>query len=163
MRPCLTCGSCASGQEFAFSFLQIPPRDGHPCCSARSSCHQGLQGTYTLKSLPGQLSPHGCQRQSLALRAMPGARRVGGDVATPTPRRPGLAGLPHPVPHETGSLAGAYRWMILAFGRGYRLSKAFRRPQRNRPSRSRRDSHFFQIRTTCLAYHFSRRLLPVMP
>ena len=56
---CLTCDSCASGQNFAFSFLQIPPHDGHPCCSARSSCHQGLQGTCTLKSLPGRLSPSG--------------------------------------------------------------------------------------------------------
>ena len=38
----LVCGSCSSGQEFAFHFLQIPPRGGHPCGSARSSCHQGL-------------------------------------------------------------------------------------------------------------------------
>ncbi len=61
---CLTCDSCTSGQKFAYSFLQIPPRGGHPCCSARSSCHQGLQGTFTLTSLPGRLSPSGCQRQS---------------------------------------------------------------------------------------------------
>ncbi len=27
----LECDSCASGREFAFSFLQIPPHDGHPC------------------------------------------------------------------------------------------------------------------------------------
>ncbi|MBS8232585.1 hypothetical protein DYI41_16815 [Marinobacter salarius] len=26
-----SCGSCSSGQCFACSFLQIPPRDGHPC------------------------------------------------------------------------------------------------------------------------------------
>ena len=32
--PSLICGSCSSGQGFAYSFLQIPPRDGHPCCSA---------------------------------------------------------------------------------------------------------------------------------
>ena len=32
--PSLICGSCTSGQGFAYSFLQIPPRDGHPCCSA---------------------------------------------------------------------------------------------------------------------------------
>ncbi len=38
----LVCGSCSSGQEFAFRFLQIPRRHGHPCGSARSSCHQGL-------------------------------------------------------------------------------------------------------------------------
>ncbi len=47
----LVCGSCSSGQEFAFVHapalvaltLQIPPHDGHPCGSARSSCHQGLR------------------------------------------------------------------------------------------------------------------------
>ena len=32
--PSLLCGSCPSGQRFAYSFFQIPPRDGHPCCSA---------------------------------------------------------------------------------------------------------------------------------
>ena len=32
--PSLICDSCTSGQGFAYSFLQIPPRDGHPCCSA---------------------------------------------------------------------------------------------------------------------------------
>jgi hypothetical protein len=53
---CLICASCASVRGFAFSFLQTPPRGGHPCCSARSSCHQGLQGTCTPKSLPGLLS-----------------------------------------------------------------------------------------------------------
>jgi len=29
--------SCASDQRFAFSFLRIPPRGGHPCCSANTS------------------------------------------------------------------------------------------------------------------------------
>ncbi len=32
--PSLICGSYPSDQGFAYSFLQIPPRDGHPCCSA---------------------------------------------------------------------------------------------------------------------------------
>ncbi len=31
--------------------------------------------------------------------------RVGGDVAIPTPHRPGRAGFPHPVLHERASLA----------------------------------------------------------
>ena len=30
-RGCLLCGSCSSGQRFVSGFLQIPPRDGHPC------------------------------------------------------------------------------------------------------------------------------------
>ena len=29
--------SCSSGQRFAYSFLQIPPRGGHPCRSANTS------------------------------------------------------------------------------------------------------------------------------
>ena len=32
--PSLICSSCPSGQWFAYSFFQIPPRGGHPCCSA---------------------------------------------------------------------------------------------------------------------------------
>ena len=32
--PSLICDSCPSDQGFAYSFLQIPPRNGHPCCSA---------------------------------------------------------------------------------------------------------------------------------
>ena len=33
-QPSLLCDFCPSDQRFAYSFLQIPPRDGHPCCSA---------------------------------------------------------------------------------------------------------------------------------
>src|SRR5439155_16277480 len=33
----LICVSCSSGQRFACGFLQIPPRDGHPCRPANSS------------------------------------------------------------------------------------------------------------------------------
>ena len=28
---CLLCDFCSSGRNFASGFLQIPPRDGHPC------------------------------------------------------------------------------------------------------------------------------------
>jgi len=45
---CLVCAFCSSDQRFAYSFLQIPPRDGHPCCSASSSLCRvciGLQPT----------------------------------------------------------------------------------------------------------------------
>jgi hypothetical protein len=38
---CLICGSCSSGRGFACGFLQIPPRDGHPCRPANGSHHQG--------------------------------------------------------------------------------------------------------------------------
>ena len=33
-QPSLLCDFCPSDQRFAYSFLQIPPHDGHPCCSA---------------------------------------------------------------------------------------------------------------------------------
>ena len=36
-RDRLLCDSCSSGQRFAFGFLQIPPRSGHPCRSANCS------------------------------------------------------------------------------------------------------------------------------
>ena len=32
--PSLICDFCPSDQGFAYNFLQIPPHDGHPCCSA---------------------------------------------------------------------------------------------------------------------------------
>jgi hypothetical protein len=30
-RYCFICGFCSSVRDFASSFLQIPPHDGHPC------------------------------------------------------------------------------------------------------------------------------------
>src|SRR5664279_817419 len=51
----LVCGFCSSDQRFAIGFLQIPPRDGHPCRSASSSpCRAciGLQPTSQC-ALPG--------------------------------------------------------------------------------------------------------------
>jgi hypothetical protein len=33
----LICDFCSSDQRFACGFLQIPPRDGHPCRSANDS------------------------------------------------------------------------------------------------------------------------------
>ena len=32
--PSLICDFCPSDRRFAYSFLQIPPHDRHPCCSA---------------------------------------------------------------------------------------------------------------------------------
>ena len=68
----LLCGSCSSGQCYAFGFLQIPPRDGHPCRSAnRSPCRadSGLAppshpatttctGTAPVKALRAMASPY---------------------------------------------------------------------------------------------------------
>ena len=44
---CLTCASCSSGRDFAYTFLQTPPRGGSPWCSASGSRHQGPQRTFT--------------------------------------------------------------------------------------------------------------------
>ncbi len=74
--------------------------------------------------------------------------RVGGDVAAPTPHRPGRADFPHPVPHGRASLGTVYCRMILVGGRGWRRSSSRRRSQRKFPCRPLRDSHFFQIRST---------------
>ena len=89
----LVCGSCSSGQCFAFGFLQIPSLDGHPCRSAnRSPCRvdRGLAPpSHPVTTTVTETAP------VKALRAMPGDR-VGGGV---TP-----AVLPH---HRTyGSVYG---------------------------------------------------------
>ena len=67
----LVCDSCTSGQCFAFSFLQIPPRSGHPCRSAnRSPCRVGRR--LSPPSRPATTTVTGTAPVK-ALRAMPGA------------------------------------------------------------------------------------------
>ena len=41
------CGFCSSDQRFAIGFLQIPPRDGHPCLWLDTSRYQGMLGNCT--------------------------------------------------------------------------------------------------------------------
>ena len=67
----LVCDFCSSGQCFAFSFLQIPPRDGHPCRSAnRSPCR--ADSGLSPPSHPVTTTVTGTAPVK-ALRAMPGA------------------------------------------------------------------------------------------
>jgi hypothetical protein len=67
----LICDFCSSSQCFAFSFLQIPSRDGHPCRSAnRSPCRadSGLSPpSHPATTTVTETAP------VKALRAMPGA------------------------------------------------------------------------------------------
>jgi len=79
------------------------------------------------------------------LRAIP--CRVGEDVATLTPHRPGRADFPHPVLHERGSLTAAYPWRILTEGSGWRARSALKRAHGTPPPRCRRDNHLRQTRT----------------
>ncbi len=56
--------SCSSGQRFAYSFLQIPPRDGHPCRSANTSPCRVCRGLSppsecALPGAPKRKRPHG--------------------------------------------------------------------------------------------------------
>jgi hypothetical protein len=60
----LVCGSCSSGRSFACSFLPASPHEATVAVQLGVPGTQGPQGTLTPKSLPAQLSPCGCQRQS---------------------------------------------------------------------------------------------------
>jgi hypothetical protein len=56
--------SCSSGLRFAFSFLQIPPRGGHPCCSANTSPCRVCRGLSppSERALPGAPNKNGGPR-----------------------------------------------------------------------------------------------------
>jgi hypothetical protein len=73
LTPCdrLLCDFCSSGQCFAFDFLQIPPRDGHPCRSANRSPYRADSGL-SPPSHPTATTRIGTALVT-ALRAMPGA------------------------------------------------------------------------------------------
>ena len=58
--PSLICGSCPSGQRFAYSFFQIPPHDGHPCCS---TIHFPLSGH--VRDLHPLERAHGAQTKKM--------------------------------------------------------------------------------------------------
>jgi len=100
----------------------------------QADAYAGYNALYEAGRHPGPITEAAC--------------RVGGDVAAPTPHRPGRADFPHPVLHGRVSLGTAYWRMIRAGGRGWRLSSSRRRSQRKFPCRPLRDSHFFQIRST---------------
>ncbi len=60
----LICDFCSSGQRFACGFLQIPPRDGHPCRSANDSpCRVRRR-----LSLPSECALPGAQKKEGRLR-----------------------------------------------------------------------------------------------
>jgi hypothetical protein len=79
--------SCSSGQRFAYSFLQIPPRDGHPCRSANTS---------PCRVCRGLSPPSEC--------ALPGAPR----------KRPPIAGWPQENQPQESAIA-AWWWPRLAW------------------------------------------------
>src|SRR5207253_10450738 len=57
----LVCDFCSSSQRFACGFLQIPPRDGHPCRPANSSPCRACRRL----SLPSECALPGAQCEGL--------------------------------------------------------------------------------------------------
>lgn len=49
--PSLLCDFCPSDQEFAYSFLQIPPHDGHPCLRLYPSHHRADSGLAPVRNV----------------------------------------------------------------------------------------------------------------
>src|SRR5215207_6961175 len=65
---CLVCDFCSSSQRFACGFLQIPPRDGHPCRPANDSpCRVRRR-----LSLPSKNALPGAQKRRVGLQPHPG-------------------------------------------------------------------------------------------
>src|SRR5690242_9055736 len=61
---CLVCDFCSSSQRFACGFLQIPPRDGHPCRPANDSPCRARRRL----SLPSKSALPGARRQELLMQ-----------------------------------------------------------------------------------------------
>ena len=58
-------GSCSSGRDFASSFLQIPPPNGHPCIQLAVGNCQTPQRTFTAKiRMGGAQNKRGTLRKS---------------------------------------------------------------------------------------------------
>ena len=66
LRDSLICDFCPSDQGFAYSFLQIPPHDGHPCCS---TIHFPLPGH--VQDFHLRERAHGAQTKRAPLGALP--------------------------------------------------------------------------------------------
>ena len=92
--------------------------------------------------------PAGIRESGAPVRGRGG--QVGGVVAEPlSPHRPERAGLPHSVPHLTGSLkVFCHERVNVTDGRRYRLSSSFIRSQFKHRRRLRRASHVRQMRMT---------------
>src|SRR5215813_8444223 len=69
---CLICDFCSSGQRFACGFLQIPPRDGHPCRPANDSpCRVRRR-----LSLPSKSALPGAHKKGEATSASPSVNKL---------------------------------------------------------------------------------------
>ena len=52
--PSLICGSCPSGQRFAYSFFQIPSHGGHPCFRLYPSHYRADSGLTPVRNVRRQ-------------------------------------------------------------------------------------------------------------
>jgi len=68
------------------------------CCSARSSCHQGLQRTFTSKSLPNRFSPPWLPAPVRRCAPCPAHSRSGGESHPSALTEPDVKLSPHPAP-----------------------------------------------------------------
>jgi hypothetical protein len=72
MRPPLSAG-CSSDRSFAYSFLQIPPRGGHPCCSASPHFSQTCPSRSFFARPLQLITSHERRLETCILRKAPGA------------------------------------------------------------------------------------------
>ncbi len=88
MRGCIY-HSCSSCQRFVCGFLQIPPRDGHPCRSANTSLAGRVEDFHLQVSAPCQVAGHFSWQSAAYWRAV---FSIGLEGALTPAIRPGASG-----------------------------------------------------------------------
>ena len=122
------CPRFFDSEGFSVRTISGLPRGFSTCClrftNGVATIHAKLASGWLAGLYREGVEPSGSRRKVsdfvliLLSWTFPDASRVGEDVATLTPRRPGCADFPLPVLHGRASLAAVYRWTIRAAGSG---------------------------------------------
>ena len=135
------------------------------CCSARSSCHQGLQRTFTSKSLPNRFSPPWLPAPVRRCAPCPAHSSSPGQLPTPGPLQ--IRTRRFPPSGSSVEAARGYgpqiRTVIWGRGSGSCSRRSANRSQVRRVRWLRRHSHLYQARLVASTSSSKLRKFPLTP